>query len=244
MATVPATALDIFTLWSRPEIPLSMAAGDWAEYRTQELAAGRRSEGLLRIQCVAEDSRGWTVEMVPLIEDGDGALSPEPGEGWRLVIDRKLLDRTGELADHVRAVEKWSRGRPRMMDPEEWRSDPLVQASLRSEFVPGQVASAGSTVRVVAGKELDCEQLEMSAADTVLISMPRGDLEQVHSRVVTAAVNSEAPFLGIVFAAEREETRSRIVPAGRRRAPPPEIRVEIMELIGYGDDATPVLGGG
>lgn len=234
----------MFTLWSRPEVPIRLTVGHWVEYRTQELAAGRRTDGLVRIQCVARDDRGWTVEMIPLLEDEQGRFTPEPGRGWRLVLDSGVLDREGELADHVREVVQWERGSPRLLDPGRWREDPLVQASLRGEFVPDEVRDLDPTVRVVSGVELTCSQLEMSSADTTVIAMPRGELRQVHSRVVTAAVNPEAPFLGIVFAAEREETRSSIVPAGRRRAPPPEVKVEIMELVGYGDDARPMLAGG
>ncbi len=49
-------ALDVFTLWRQPEIPLRLTEGDWVDYRTQSLAGGRREEGLTRIVCM--DSAG------------------------------------------------------------------------------------------------------------------------------------------------------------------------------------------
>ena len=241
LCAAPAHALDVFTLWSRPELPLSLAPGARADYRTQTLETGRRSDDALRVQCVAEDVSGWWVELLPLVEVEAGVLAPAPGEGWRLHLGRGLLERRGDLAAHVLAVEQWQEGRGRVLDPAEWREDPLVQSSLRSEFVPDERSELEGTMRVVGGRELPCAHYLMAAADTTLLTLPRGELRQIHRREITAAVNADVPFLGLAYAAERSETRSTLVPEGSRKAPRPEIRVEIMELVGFGNDAAPVL---
>ena len=36
----PACALDVFTLWRQPELPLRMEEGAWADYRSQVMAGG------------------------------------------------------------------------------------------------------------------------------------------------------------------------------------------------------------
>ncbi len=236
LAAAPAAALDVFTLWSRPEVPLKIEPGDWADYRTQEMAAGRRSTDLVRIRCLAADAAAWTLELRPLTESAGGVLDPDPGRGLRLEISRALASREGDLADHVLKVEQIRDGAYRELPSAEWREDPLVRSSLKAGFVPDRVDTLDGTVRVVAGAELACGQLELASADTTRIAMPKGELVQVHGRVVTAAVHRSVPFLGIVYAAEREETRSSIVPEGGRRCPPPEIGVEIMELIGFGGE--------
>ena len=55
-------ALDVFTLWRQPEIPLQITEGDWVDYRTRTMAGGRRQPGLTRIVCLdrehgSEDKR-------------------------------------------------------------------------------------------------------------------------------------------------------------------------------------------
>jgi hypothetical protein len=66
---------------------------------------------------------------------------------------------------------------------------------------------------------------------------------QVTTREVSAAVNADIPFLGLAYVAERVRSESRLEPPSPRfRAPPAQVRVEVMELVGYGTDAQPLLG--
>lgn len=238
-----ATALDIFTLWRLPEAPLRIAPGDRVDYLATKLATGRRSTELLRIQCVGETDVAWLIEVLPLDEIG-GERVPRPGEGLRLSVGKSLTGRTGDLTDHVLAVEQWEGGERSDLPPEQWRDDPLADAFLESGFVPDTIETQGRTTRVVGRADLLCDQLTLTAADTTRIDLPRGEMIQIHTREVSAAIHSDVPFLGLAYAAERSETRSELVPAGRRRPPPPSMSVETMELLEFGTDATAVLGGG
>ena len=222
-------------------IPLQMIEGGWADYRAVRIDAGRRSEDLIRVQCVGRagqgDDDGWLVEMIPLREV-DGGLEVVPGEGVLIRFAGRLLQREGDLVDLVERVVSWEDGQAREMTPAEWRDDPLVSVSLAEEFEPETTDVAGQSIRVVAGLELSCDQFEMVDADTQVVALPRGRLEQISRREVTVAINSRIPFLGIAYAAERTRAESRLDPPSERfPLPAPTSRVETMELIGFGNGA-------
>jgi hypothetical protein len=64
----------------------------------------------------------------------------------------------------------------------------------------------------------------------------------VTSRELSAAVSAEIPFLGLAFASERQTTSARLDPPDPARAlPPPSVRVETMELVGFGGGARRAL---
>jgi len=247
-------ALDIFTLWRQPEIPLQIVTGSWVDYSHVSLVNGRRGQDLVRIQCLAIDGvdssdgatdagGGWVIEMVPLAEDVAGTLTPVPGEGLWLQVSQRLLTRAGRLIDAVERVVRWRDGSPAELSPDQWRDDPLVVVSLRTEFVPETVANQGSAVRVVQGRSFTCDQYVMSASDTVAVELPQGRLEQVSTHEVSVAVNADIPLLGIAYAAERNQSASRLDPPSRRfDPPPPQNEVETMELVAFGFDASPLLG--
>ena len=237
-----AAALDVFTLWRLPEAPLSIAAGDRVDYLGTSIEAGRRRVEALRIQCVGQTDTAWLIEILPLEETPDGHV-PVPGEGLRLTIDRALAGRAGDLVDHILEVAQWREGRGEVLPPEQWRDDPLTGAFLETGFVPDAKEAQGRTTRVVGEADLLCEQFTLSAGDTTRIDLPRGEMIQIHRREISAAVHDTIPFLGLAYAAERAETRSELVPAGRRAPPPPSLRVEIMELLDFGADATVTLTG-
>jgi hypothetical protein len=237
-----AAALDVFTLWQQPEAPLRIAPGCRADYQGTTLEAGRRQVDVVRIQCVGESETAWLIEILPLSE-GDAGREPLPGEGLRLALAKGLADRAGTLVEHVLAVVQWQEGTARALPPEQWRDDPLTGAFVESALVPEEKIVEGLTTRVVGEADLLCEQFTLVASDTTVITLPRGRMTQIHRREVSAAVNAAVPFLGIAYAAERTETRSELDPAGRREPPPPSVRVEIMELLDFGDDAEAGLEG-
>jgi hypothetical protein len=141
----PARALDVFTLWRQPELPLRMEEGTWADYRTQVMAGGRREEGLTRIVCLGReygsDDDTWLIELLPLTEQPDGSLVPVPGEGARLRLSRGLLDRQGHLLESIVEVQRWRDGIPETISKDQLLEDPLVSASLDSEFSPDTTES-------------------------------------------------------------------------------------------------------
>ncbi|MDO9694038.1 MAG: hypothetical protein Q7W56_04855 [Candidatus Latescibacteria bacterium] len=237
-----AAALDVFTLWQRAEAPLSLAVGDRVDYSSTTLEAGRRTTELVRVQCVGDGPDGWLLEILPL-EATKRGFAPRPGEGLRLVLSHDVSRREGDLAGLVRRVEQWTDGRGRELDPAQWREDPLTASLLDADFRPDVVTSQGATTRVVGGADLLCSQFTLVAADTARITLPRGEMIQIHRREISAAVHPGVPFLGLAFAAERSETSAQLIPAGRRSPPPPTQKVETMELIGYGRDAAPALHG-
>jgi len=239
LAPVTAPALDLLTFWRMPECPLDLTVGGWVDYHTLTIDQGRRQEDDVRVQVVAADAAGWTLEIVPLAETERG-LRPLPGEGWRILLDRAVATRAGKLADHVRRVEQWEGGRRTVMAPEQWRDDPLVQSSLRREFVPDSREEQGPTTRVIGDAELLCRQYALVGADTTSVVLPGGVLLQVQRREIGVAVHPDIPLLGVAYAAERDETVSRFDPP-RRRNPPALRRVEVMELVGFGRDARPLL---
>ena len=242
----PVRALDVFTLWRQPELPLRMEEGAWADYRTQVMAGGRRQEGLTRIACLGRehgsDDDTWLVELLPLEETADGRLEPIPGEGARLRLSRKLLDRKGHLLDAVVAAQRWSDGHAETVSQDQLRNDPLVSASLDEEFTPDLTESRDPTTRVIGGIQYLCAQFLMSAADTQTADLPAGRMIQTTTREITAAVNDQIPFLGLAYAAERVRSDSALDPPSRKFSPPPpQVRVEVMELVGFGVGALPVL---
>ncbi len=242
----PARALDVFTLWRQPELPLRMEEGAWADYRTQVMAGGRREEGLTRIVCLGQehgsDDDTWLIELLPLTEQPDGSLVPVPGEGARLRLSRRLLDRQGHLLDSIVEVEKWRDGIPEKVSRDQLLEDPLVSASLDSEFSPDTTESRDPTTRVIDGTQFLCDQFVMCAADTQIADLPAGRMIQMTTREITAAVNREIPFLGVAYAAERVRSESKLDPPSRKFSPPPpQVRVEVMELVGFGFQALPTL---
>ena len=254
-----ARALDVFTLWRQEMIPLHMIEGAWADYRHLSQSGGRQTDDLLRIQCLSAEPAGepgeageetvgtaksWLVEIVPLIEVAPGRFEPLPGEGLRLRLGRELLLREGRLIDAVQDVVQWRDGQPRALPRSEWREDPLIAASFDQEFVPDTVVMEGTTTRVVARRELSCDQFQLAAADTQSVELPHDRMVQVTDHVITAALNAEIPFLGIVYAAERVHSYSELDPPSERfRPPPPQVRVEVMELLDFGNGAVPALSG-
>lgn len=243
-----ARALDVFTLWRQPMIPLQMHEGAWADYRTQVMTGGKRQESLVRVVCLdraaGSDDKSWLLEILPLQELADGTLEPLAGEGLRLRLSRNVLRREGSLLDSVTGIVRWQDGVGQATTVAELRSDPLLAASLAEEFTPRETEIGNPTTRVVQGTQYLCDQFVFTAADTQLAQLPAGRMIQVSSREVSAAVNSKIPFLGLAYAAERVRSESTLDPPSRRFSPPPpQVRVEIMELVGFGGGAKPVLSG-
>lgn len=242
----PVCALDIFTLWNQPELPLRMEEGTWADFRSQVMAGGRRQENLTRIVCLSRadgtDEDTWLLELLPLDELEDGTRVPVPGEGARLRLSRSMLDRQGHLLDAVISVERWRGGIQEAISSDQLRNDPLVSASLDVEFTPDLVESRDPTNRVISGSQYLCDQFVMTAADTQSADLPAGRMIQTTTREITAAVHADIPFLGLAYAAERVKSESRLDPPSRKFSPPPpQVRVEVMELLGFGADARPSL---
>lgn len=242
----PGRALDVFTLWNRPELPLTLEEGAWADYRTQVMAGGRREEGALRVACTGRDADGaWIIELLPMDEVEPAVLVHRAGEGVRLVLDPAVSDRRGHLLEAVRSVTRWRGGVPEEVSPAQLREDPLVAASLDTEFVPDRVEPKDDATRIVSGREMMCRQFVMTSEDTESVDLPAGTMVQVTTREVTAAVHDAIPFLGVAYAAERVRAESRLDPPSRRFDPPaPRARVEIMELVDFGEGASPLLGAG
>lgn len=239
----PCRALDVFTLWRQTEFPLTLEAGAWADYRTQVMAGGRRESGLLRVACVGRTGEGaWILELLPLEEADDGSLHHVAGNGVRLELDVDAIDRERDLMEAVGRMIRWRDGMPAAVSVAELREDPLVAASLDQAFVPDLTERKADATRIVQGVELMCRQFVMTAADTQSVDLPAGNMVQVTTREVTAAVHDTIPFLGVAYAAERIRDESRLDPPSRRfQPPPPRIRVEVMELVGFGKGAVPLL---
>lgn len=242
-----AAGLDIFTLWRQPQAPLRFEVGAWAEYKSTSLAGGRRGEDLLRIQCLARPDGGggeadtWVLEIVPL-DETRGGLRPQPGEGVRLRLSPAVLARQGDLLDAVVSVKRWSKGAVTELSAAQWRDDPLVADTFGRDFRPDQVETKERAVRVIGGRELDCEQFVFSAQDTQSVKIPAGQLIQVTREEVTAAVHRDIPFLGLAYVAERVRAESRLDPPSARFSPPgPQASVQTLECIGYGTGAKRLL---
>ena len=245
----PVRALDVFTLWKQQELPLRLEEGAWVDYRSQVMAGGRRDEGLTRIVCLdlqhGSDEETILIEILPLHEYPDGRFEPVPGEGARLRLSRSMMDRQGDLLDAVVSAEKWQDGVVEKVTPDQLRNDPLVSASLDAEFVPDSTERKDPTNRVVQGVQYLCEQFVMSVEETRSAALPAGTMIQSTTREITAAVNSDIPFLGLAFATERVRSESVLdPPSSKFTPPPPQIRVEVMELLGFGWGALPTLSPG
>jgi hypothetical protein len=241
---MPAAALDFFTLWQRPELPLNLAAGHYADYRRQALSEGRRTDDIVRIQCLGRDADGrWLLEVVPLVETAPAVLEVVPGEGLRLTLTDAFERREGRLVDAVAEVRLWRDGEQRVLDHEEWRRDPLVTASFSGDFDPDVVERRDPTMRVIQDRELRCDQLTFAAADTQVAELPGTRMIQTATQEVSAAVHQDIPLLGLAFASERIRAESRLEPpSDRLPTPPPSVRVEILECLAFGSDAEPALG--
>ena len=244
MMLVPlgAAALDLFTFWNDPEITLDVSAGDWVLYRMVTMDAGRRSEDIVRVRCEHADDHGWRLSVSPVI-DLDGFLEDVAEGSWSFTLDR---DGAGgaRFIDHVHDVERVEEGERRSIADREWREDPLLSVTLGDGFNPDSRERSGDTTRVVAGRDLLCSGLNLSACDSTRIELPKGVLLQVHTRTVSVTLHDSVPFLGVVYASERGETISELDPPGRRRQPPPRLRIETMELIDFGISDTHSGGGG
>ena len=248
MMTSPAVALDLFTLWRQPEIPLHITEGDWVDYRTQVMAGGRKEIGIIRVACLnrdeGSDDDSFLLELLPMHEQPDGSLLPMAGEGAQVRLDRNILLRDRPLLASVISVRNWQNGEVREITPEELREDPLLSTSFQSNFIPDEVSNQQSTTRVVAGQQFTCRQWILASADTQSVIMPAGKMKQISSREIAAAVYDEVPFLGLVYASERVRAVSTLDPPNRKiPVPPARIRVEIMELVGFGHQATAHLTG-
>jgi len=243
MAATSAGALDLFTLWQRPELPLNLAVGMRVDYRRQSLTGGRRTDDILRVQCVAQEADGhWLLEVLPLVEVAPDSLVVPPGEGLRLRLDPSVTDRRVGLTEAVREVHLWRDGEVTRLAEDEWRRDPLVTASFSGDFVPDEVTEGASTVRVIGPHELMCRQLEFVATDIQRATLPAGVMEQVSTQEVAAAVHADIPLLGLAYVTERLRAESRLDPPSDRFAPPPpQLRVEMLECLSYAHDARPVL---
>lgn len=245
----PAAALDLFTLWRQPEIPLNIVEGGWVDYRSQVTAAGRREESITRLSCLTRaegtDDETFLLELLPLIELKDGTVSPIDGQGAQIRVSREVLRRQGALLKAIVSVHHWRDGQVQEITPEELRDDPMISTSFTSDFIPDEVSSQHATTRIVAGHQFTCRQWILASADTQSVVMPAGRMNQISTREIAAAVNDEIPFLGLAYASERVRSVSTLDPPNRRiPVPPARIRVEVMELVGFGTDARSHLTGG
>jgi len=248
LPAAPAAALDLFTLWKQPEIPLRLQEGSWVDYRSQVMAGGRREEGLTRLVCLTtadgSDDKTYLLELLPLEEQKDGTLLPLPHQGAQVRVSRDVLKREGSLLQAIVEVHHWQDGRPREITPEELRDDPMISTSFTSDFSADEVSSQQSTTRIVGGHQFTCRQWILASADTQSVVMPAGRMNQISTREIAAAVNDEIPFLGLAYASERVRSVSSLDPPNRKiPVPPARIRVEVMELVGFGFDAVAHLSG-
>jgi len=238
-------ALDVFTLWRQPEIPLHITEGDWVDYRTQTMAGGQHEQGLTRVVCLDEshgsNEESWLLEILPLIEQ-HGTLEPVPGEGLHLRVSRDILAREGVFLDLILNATQWQSGQARKISRAELRDDPLVANSLATEFQPDTTEPREPTTRIISGTQFLCSQFVMAAADTQTAVLPAGRMIQITTREIVAAVHPDIPFLGLAYVSERERSDSHLDPPSRRfKAPPARVRVEVMELVGFGHGALPFL---
>jgi len=241
----PARALDVFTLWRQPEIPLAIVEGDWVEYRTQSLAGGRQEVSLTRIVCLdrqgGSDDETWLLELLPLVEH-EGVRRAVPGEGVQLRVSRQLLNREGSFLAAIVESIQWRDGIARTMTAAELREDPLVAATLASDFEPDKIESKDATTRIVQGVQFLCAQFVMSAVDTQSAALPAGQMIQITTREIVAAVHPDIPFLGLAYVSERIRAESCLDPPSRRmKTPAPRVKVEVMELVAFGHNAVSVL---
>jgi len=247
--SVPARALDLFTLWRQSELPLDLAPGTWADYRSQVMTGGRSETGLTRVACLAaprgEPDGSRVFEIVPLQEDEQGNLGPVPGSGVWLLVSADIARREGDLLDLVQEAWQWEDGRARKLSLDSMREDPLAAGFLQRGFEADSVEHKGPATRIIAGRQFLCRQLVLSARDTQSVDLPAGRMTQWTLHEITVAFDAGLPLLGVAYAAERISSRSTFDPPHPRlRPPPPRIRVEVMELVDFGCDATSLLGRG
>ena len=212
------------------------------------MASGRREESITRVVCLSRehgsDEQTWLLELLPLLEK-DGVVEPVLGEGVRLRLSRELLDRQGTFWDAVVEAVQWRDGQPEQLSMSDLKSDPLVAATLASDFIPDHTEQKDPTTRVIQGTQYLCGQFVMSAADTQVAELPAGRMVQVTTREIVAAVNDKVPFLGLTYVSERVRAESHLDPPSRRmKAPAPRVKVEVMELVAFGWQSHPVLGAG
>lgn len=248
LAAAPAAGLDVFTLWRQADVPLNLTAGAWIDVRGQVLAGGREESSLTRIVCLAPPAGApagsWVLEILPLQEDARGARSVIAGEGARLLVSADFAARRGRLLDTVLQARQWRGGDVQDLSPAQLSEDPLVAASLQSNFRAERTERGDPTDRIIAGRQFLCEQLVMSDRDTQAVVLPAGRMVQTTSHEITAAVNAELPLFGLAYASERIRAESVLdPPSGRLQPPPPRVRVEVLELLGFGTDARPTLDG-
>ena len=246
-SAMPAVALDLFTLWRQPEVPLNIIEGGWVDYRSQVRAAGRSEESLTRLVCLTRqdgsDDETFLLELLPLVEGKDQVLKPVPGQGAQIRISRDVLERKGSLLQAIVSVHHWQEGGVQEITPQELRDDPMISTSFNTDFVPDEVSSQQETTRIVGGRQFTCRQWILASADTQSVVMPAGRMNQISTREISFAVNDEIPFLGLTYAGERVRSVSSLDPPNRKiPVPPARNRVEVMELVGFGFEARAHLG--
>jgi len=98
LAATSADALDLFTLWQRQELPLTLDEGIRVDYRRQSVSRGRRVDDLIRVQCVGRDDHGnWLLEVLPLVEIAPDSLLVVPGEGLLLCLTPEVAGRRASV---------------------------------------------------------------------------------------------------------------------------------------------------
>ncbi len=252
LAMVPAQstlALDLFTLWQQPEIPLQLTEGSWVDYSGQTMSGGRRQTSLTRIACLSTEdgsnSQSWILEIYPLDENSDGTLTAEPGQGVRFRLSRDVLARNGILMDSISDVQQWQDGVQTSLSNDQWRNDPLISVSMSGDFKPQEIETKDPTTRVVKGHQFLCDSFVFTEADTQSVVLPAGKMTQIRSHIITAAVSSEIPFLGLGFITEKVTSASTMNPPSKRFPDPiPVVTIEIMELVGFGSGAVSVFSDG
>ncbi|MCP4145050.1 MAG: hypothetical protein GY752_07165 [bacterium] len=234
----PAYGLDLFTLWQQPEIPLDMQVGARLDFRTMKVESGRRSHGAVRVQCVRHSSEGWVIEIIPMISENNSLVVPELVEAWQFVLDDDFSKREKELSSLVSSVVKLDGTIKSPVNDKEWKSNPLIKSAFTDGFVPGNVEEHQQASRIISEETLMCDQLVLTANTINSIELPNGTLEQSSNRVVTVSVHKDIPLLGIAYAVEKLEIKSKFISGkGSRKSPPTEVSIETMELVDYGLDA-------
>jgi len=244
-----ARALDLFTLWQQPEIPLDLTPGSWVLYRSQSMISGRRDEDLTRVSCLAAPADAGpgdrVFEIVPISETDEGKFVPVEGQGVWLLVSGRIAERRGDLRDLVREAWQWDDGAAKRLSMTDLRDDPLAARIFAADFHADTVEEGGRTTRIVADQQFLCTQLVMTERDTQSVDLPAGRMTQVNSHEITASYDPGLPLLGLAYVAERISSESSLdTPNPRFQAPPPRIRVEIMELIDFGRGAKASLGRG
>ena len=234
----PAYGLDLFTLWQQPEIPLDMQVGARLDFRTMKVESGRRTHGAVRIQCVRHTPEGWVIEIIPMTSEDNSLVVPELVQAWQFVLDDGFSKREKTMSSLVSSVVKLDGTNKTPVSDKEWKSNPLIKSAFTDGFVPGNVEEHQQASRIISGVTLMCDQLVLTANTTNSIELPNGTMEQSSNRVVTVSVHKDIPLLGIAYAVEKLEIKSKFISGkGSRKSPPAEVSIETMELVDYGLDA-------